>query len=313
MRNTLLLLLAIALLTAPAQAQLRKREVNSNQRADGRQGQLKDNFITSPQLIDLPTANVLLGGDFSGGILLFEEGGMVARLSAGISRRMMFGISYGGDHLIGNQVIKWNDGPSVHLALRMIDESPKFPKLTIGIDTQGYGKYWRDSDYPGIDPKTIDPTKSPYKRFTYKSRGFYAVTSKNYQAFWTVGLHVGVNYSLETSDKDKTPDLFCGMNWQLGRDVSIVGEYDFAWNNDRIDSLNGGRGFLNCSLRWAFQPNIYIELAAKNLLAGSRGDRDYLRCLKIVYFTRTVPPPQRRTFLQKFKDLFSSRNPEEPR
>jgi len=310
MRNHLLLLLAITLVTSPAHSQIKKREVNSSRKAEARQGLLKDNFVISPQLIDMPTANVLQGGDLCGGILLFEEGGMLARLSAGISRRMMFGISYGGDHLIGNEVIKWNDGPSVHMALRMIEESPKYPKLAIGLDTQGYGKYWRESDYPDKTPAEIDPAKEPFKRYTYKSRGFYAVMSKNYQAFWIVGLHVGVNYSLETSDKDRDPNLFCGMNWQLGRDVSIVGEYDFAFNNDQIPALNGSKGFLNASVRWAFQPNIYIEFAAKNMLSGQRGDRDYLRCLKMVYFSRTVTPPPRRTFFQKFKDLFSSKNPE---
>ncbi len=318
MRKIIFLLLAMACLSTPVQAQLSKREIN--RRDSSRPGSREDYFINTLQLIDLPTASLLKGGHVSGSLLLFEEGGMLARLSAGISERMMFGISYGADYIIGDQLIKWNDAPAVHIAYRAVDETSRFFSVVLGLDTQGYGKYWRDSDYPGVPQGSIDATKVPYKRYTYKSRGFYVVASKNYRAFWNVGLHVGANYSLETSDKDRFPDLFCGMDWQLGRDLAVVGEYAFGFNNDAIPmpvgsnglvrNNFGSKGFLNAGVRWAFQPNMFLEFSAKNLLADNLGNRDYVRVLKIVYFTRATDRDTRYTQTRKisiWERIFGSR------
>jgi hypothetical protein len=292
MRKYIFLLLGLVWLITPAQAQIQKREINAR-RENQRLIAKEDYFINSLQLIDLPTGNIINGGYVSGSLLMFEEGGMLGRLSAGISDRAMFGISYGGDHILGDQIIKWNDAPSVHIAYRALDESAKWFSVVFGLDTQGYGKYWRESDYPDLKPEEIDPTKMPFKRYSYKSRGFYVVASKNYRARWTVGLHVGANYSLETSDKDRDPNVFTGIDWQLGRDLAIVSEYDFAFNGDKLPILRGSKGYLNAAVRWAFQPNMYIEFSGKNLLADNEGNRDYVRCLKMVYYTRTTGPSSR--------------------
>jgi hypothetical protein len=286
MRKFIVLLTALVLLAVPAQGQFFKRLLSKGGQPPERIENKPDYFSTPIRLIDLPTGSILEPGDFSGSLLLYEEGGALARLSTSISTRMMFGISYGGDYVIGDKIVKWNDAPSVHVVYRAIEESLVMPALVFGLDTQGYGKYWRESDYPDLKPEEIDPTKVPFKRYTYKSRGFYAVASKSYDSISKVGLHIGVNYSLETSDEDRDPNLFLGMNLQLGRDLALVSEYDFAFNSDKLALPNGSKGYLNGSVRWAFQPNMFLEFAAKNLLAGDRGDRDYVRVLKIVYYTR---------------------------
>lgn len=309
MRKYLLLLFGMALLMAPAQAQLSKRQIGSQRdryQASGRE----DYFANSLQLIDLPTASILQGGKISGGLLLFEEGGIMARLSAGISSRMMFGISYSCDHLIGDQIVKWNDAPGVHLAYRSIDESARYPSVVFGLDTQGYGKYWRASDYPDLKQDEINPKEVLYNRYTYKSRGFYAVASKKYRALWTVRLHAGINYSLETSDEDRDPDLFLGMDMQLGRDFALVGEYDFAFNQDETKTWNKSKGYLNGAVRWAFQPNIFLEFAAKDMLADNDGKRNYVRVLRLVYFARATDnyPDQIPRKLSWWERLFGRRD-----
>ncbi len=286
MRKFILLLAGLAFLAAPAQSQFKKRSFSRNPRSA--QEEQSDYFTKPIYLIDLPTASILRAGDLSGSLLLYEEGGLLTRLSAGISHKMMFGISYGGDYIIGDRIVKWNDAPSVHIAYRTVEESLVLPAVVIGLDTQGYGKFWRESDYPDRNPEEIDPTKEPYKRYTIKSRGFYIVASKSYESLWKVGLHVGANYSLEFSDEDRDPNLFIGINWQLGRDLALVSEYDFAFNGDKLAVLNGTKGYLNASVRWAFQPNMFLEFTAKNLLADSQGNRDFIRILKIVYYTRIV-------------------------
>lgn len=286
MRRSIVLFAALALLAMPAHSQIKKRSFSRNSRPPQEEQQ---SYFNKPlHLIDLPTASILRAGDICGSLLLYEHGGMLTRLSAAVSQQVMFGIAYGGDYIIGDQIVKWNDAPSVHLVYRIIEESLSLPAVVIGLDTQGAGKYWRESDYPDKNPSDIDPTAEPYKRYTIKSRGIYAVASKSYESLWKVGLHVGGNYSLETSDEDRDPNLFCGINWQLGRDLALVSEYDFAFNGDELPLLNSSKGYLNASLRWSFQPNMFLEFAAKNLLADPQGNRDYVRVLRIVYYNRII-------------------------
>ncbi len=243
-------------------------------------------YFTKPtNLIDLPTASILRGGDLKASLRLYEEGGMLARLSVGISRYVMFGVSYGCDHLIGGQDEHWNEMPGVHFSYRVIDESLVMPTVVIGLDTQGYGKYYTRDDYPDSIRAKISPTQYPLDRYANKSRGFYIVASKGYESLWKVGLHAGLNYSLERSDKDSDPDFFLGMDLQLSRDLAAIFEYDFALNDDRFRETNSRKGYLNAGVRWAFQPQMFIEFDLKNILADSQGRRDFIRILRIGYYS----------------------------
>jgi hypothetical protein len=281
MKRVALLLMSLLFITiASGWAQVDRRNLSPAGHVN------PDFYFTKPvNLIDLPTASILRGGDVKASLRLYEEGGMLARLSAGISSRVMFGVSYGCDHLIGGQDVHWNEMPGVHFAYRVIDESLVMPALVVGLDTQGYGKYYTRDDYPDSVKNDIQPTKSPLNRYANKSRGFYVVASKGYESLWKVGLHAGINYSLERSDKDTDPDFFLGMDLQLSRDLAAIFEYDFALNDDRFRETNSRKGYLNAGVRWAFQEQMFIEFDLKNILADSQGRRDFIRILRIGYYS----------------------------
>lgn len=288
--NKIYIFLSVIILIAPnSWGQFEKRSLA--QRGSASVAEQESYFTKPVHLIDLPTASILRGGDLKGSLRLYEEGGVLTRLSVGISRKIMFGISFGGDHIIGGEDVRWNEMPGVHLVYRVIDENMVLPSIVIGLDTQGYGKYWRKEDYQvaGLDSSiTIDPTEYRLDRYSVKSRGFYVVASKGYESWWKVGLHGGMSYSMERSDNDKDPTLFVGMDMQLSRDISFVFEYDFALNDDKIREANNGKGYFNTSFRWAFQNNMYLEFAAKNLLANKNDDHNFIRILRIVYHTKIV-------------------------
>jgi len=244
----------------------------------------EENYFTKPlQLIDLPTASILRGSDMDLSLRLYEEGGTLGRISVGLSRHVMLSVSYGGTNIIGDQEVDWNPMPGIRLAYRMVEESIVLPAIVLGFDSQGYGKYWPKQEGP-VDTSLADYTQL-HERYSVKSRGFYLVTSKGYESLVKIGLHAGINYSLERSDGDKDPTIFMGMDVLISRDMSALFEYDFATNDDKLKETNNGRGYLNIGFRWAFATNMFLEFDLKNILADHPNKSDFLRILKFSYCT----------------------------
>jgi len=144
------------------------------------------------------------------------------------------------------------------------------PALAIGFNSQGYHGY-----LSGVD------------RYELKSTGFYAVLSKNYQFLGNLGLHAGINYSLETGDGDDDPNLFFGIDKALGDEISLMVEYDTALNDNNSNDpdlvARHGRGYLNAGLRWTFADQFHIEFDVNNLLRNKRTVDTVSREIKVVY------------------------------
>ncbi len=260
-------------------------------RSLSQQGQVpqvkEDSYFSKPvHLIDLPTASILRGGDLRTSLRLYDQGGALSYLSVGISNRMMFGVSFGGLHVIGGENVKWNDRPNVHIAYRVVEENLVMPALSIGYDGQGYGVFWRRDNYdvPDSVRSTLVPEKTMLNRYSVKSRGFYVIVSKGYASLWKIGLHAGLSYSLEHSDGDTDPTIFMGTDMLVTRDLGLVAEYDFATNDDKVRGANNGKGFLNIGFKWAITRKIYLEFDVKDLLAQKDNRPDVRRILRFVYY-----------------------------
>jgi len=222
--------------------------------AQGAEGSAGAKANVEPRfLIDTPTAGILHRGDFALDIDFFGNGGMTVGLSAGVINRMSLGISYGGDRLIGSEKAEFNEVPGINLRYRIWDETLLMPALVIGFDSQGREAY--------ID--SLD-------RYRIKSLGFFAATSKNYKIFGNLSVHGGVNYSLERADGDKDLNFFGGAEKTFGRDISLIVEYDFAFNDSNRRAVGRavgrGRGYLNAGMRWSVGGGFTIGLDFKDLV-----------------------------------------------
>lgn len=95
------------------------------------------------------------------------------------------------------------------------------------------------------------------------------MASKNFLFLGNLGLHGGVNYSLETDDDDTDPNLFLGIDKTIGDVVFVHGEYDFGWNDNdnwteqtlqqNIDILN--RGYLNSTLGIHLSETLSVQVS----------------------------------------------------
>ena len=216
-------------------------------------------------LINKPTAGTLLQGSFRANLLAYPDGGILAGLDAGVTDRLMFGISYGGTNVIGTGAVSWNPQVGVNIRYRVIEEGYTNPAIAIGYDSQGYGSY-------------IDSTK----RYQEKSLGAFCVISKNFSLLGILGLHGGVNYSFERED-DKSPNLFFGIDKSINPELALACEYDFALNDNEDDALGSGKGYLNASLHWTFAGRLRLDFILKNILKNRKDVPAMSRAIRISY------------------------------
>jgi len=221
------------------------------------------------RLVDCPTAGLLPRASFDFDIRIYPEGGVIFGLDIGLMKRFMVGMSFGGENVIGEGEPDWNPRIEFAAKYRLINESWALPAFVIGYDSQGDGAYDDSLD-----------------RYTYKSKGFYAVMSKGYAAGEIpFGLHGGVNYSLENDDEDKDISIFFGADLMIGDNLGLVAEYDLGSNDDKAKELFGqGYGYLNVGVQWIFSQRLFLQFNLKNLLLNRKDVSTWGRGFRIVYF-----------------------------
>lgn len=205
-------------------------------------------------LIDKPTAGMLKRAGFLGGLTMYQSGGVLSYISVGVWDRFMFGISYGGTNILGQERTRMNPLPGVNIKIRIIDESEALPAIAIGFDSQG-----RDAYY------------DPPDRYSIKSPGLFAAASKNYAFMGNLSFHGGVNLSLERNDGDKDLNLYAGLEKSAGRNTSLLLEYDFAANDNHGQAIGRGRGYLNFGLRISIGSGLVLGINLKDLFQNQRG------------------------------------------
>jgi hypothetical protein len=215
------------------------------------------------RLIDCPTAGLVDRGQFALGLRLSGNGGVLAQVDAGVLSRLNIGVAYGGRRIIGDGAIDWYPRLEACARYRLVQESRALPALLVGYETQGYGEYQN-------------------KRYRAKSRGLYAVLSKNYlHPMGQIGFHAGANLSREDADGDDDPSGWVGVDATVNDELSVVGEYDLALNDNGPASLGSGKGYLNAGVSWAVVPQLRVSAYLKNLLGN--GEPDLSRELSVTY------------------------------
>ena len=202
-------------------------------------------------LISTPTAGTLPKGIYTFETLLTGKGNISSEFLIGITNNFSIGFSYGLQGFIGNGKIKKNKSyPEINIKYRIYEESDSFPGVTLGFDTQGRG--------------TFNELKNRYEQ---KAMGLYIVASRNWSALGNLGFHFGINKNMiEIDDGDDDINLFFGIDKEINRSFSILAEYNFARNDDKlIDSQNqislrDDKGFLNLAVKWSATDNIMLEL-----------------------------------------------------
>ena len=211
-------------------------------------------------MVDFPTAGLPPKGGFYVDADIYAEGGVLLYLGVGFARYFSFGISYGGLRVIGSGDPMMNPRPGVQLKARLVEESFVVPAIAIGFDSQGRGEYLDSLD-----------------RYLMKSRGVYAVASKNWDLLGPFSIHGGMSYSLE-SDEDNNVTIFLGGIKTFGDFLDLRTEYVFALNDSWADNPRiEDDGILNLSVIWHVNRSFSIGIEVRDILSGNKVDIDDLR------------------------------------
>ncbi len=234
---------------------------------------LNINAFELNQLIQCPTAGILQKGETSVKMELYKNDGLILGARVGLFPGFMFGVSYGAEGIVGNQKPNWHSRVEFMAKYRLYDETKTIPAVAVGFSSEGHGVYDKE-----------------LKRYDIKSKGFYLVASKNWLFFGNLGTHVGTNFSLENFD-DKNMDFFVGLDKTIGNKITLLGEYDFAINDNK-DSLQtqSGQiidfkkiGYLNAAVVIDFSENLSARLSFYDLLQNRNDTKFADRTLKLLY------------------------------
>ena len=214
-------------------------------------------------LIDTPTAGILQQGEAEITAKIYKDNGLLIGTKVGLFPRFMFGVNYGAEEIVGNADPKWHERVEFNAKIRLMDESNQLPAIALGYDSQGHGNY---NDH----------------RYDIKSKGVYLTASKNFFLLGNLGIHGGINYSLETEDKDDEPNLFIGFDKTIGDMIVILAEYDSGWN-DNETNLVKGRGFFNASVDLHFTEALVLKVSFYDLMLNLEDTQGCDRSITLIY------------------------------
>jgi hypothetical protein len=206
-------------------------------------------------LIDKPTAGLIGKNNLGINIEAYRYGGLLLQATFGVFAFADIGLSYGGSNIIGPDDIKFYELPGIKIKIRAFEEKYDMPAIVVGFESQG-----RETYHEG------------YKRYFYKSPGFYVVASKNFKWLGFISYHLGLNYSLETNDGDKDMNLYLGLEKTIGDYISFLAEYDFGFNDD-MKKFGQGKGYLHLGLNWYSGNGVTLSAQVKNLLNNTKAEK----------------------------------------
>ncbi len=216
-------------------------------------------FSYPSRLIDMPTAGTLKRAEYTFNSRIMPPGGgttgsgVLLGMDFGVTDRLLLGVSYGGDGIVGRGDVDWYPWPGAHLKYQIFDEK-RGPAFAVGIDMQGYGG-----------------KAYGYRGFIYKSPGFYGTLSKGVKG-GRVGIdwHLMVNYSLEDMENVNWPNAVIATDLRFNSEFYAIAEYDFAFNqldiNESQDQYGAPQhGFLSLGLKWQFLRGFGIQFNVRDI------------------------------------------------
>lgn len=216
-------------------------------------------------IIDMPNAGVLTNKHLAFSALAYTDGGVMIDFTAAFFDRFNIGLSYGASRIIGSGTPVGQRYPGISLKYRIINEKTNLPAIALGVSTQGRGNWINKKG-----DKTLN-------RFETHSPGIYIVGSKNFT--WTLGdvsFHGGLGYSIDPAPEDRLPNIWAGLEQNLGEDFSFVTELNFMLDS-RDYEITSDVPLFNIGLKWSASDNLTIQLQFRDLLGTYKDYHEFTR------------------------------------
>ncbi|CUU03068.1 hypothetical protein JGI2_00940, partial [Candidatus Kryptobacter tengchongensis] len=107
------------------------------------------------------------------------------------------------------------------------------------------------------------------------------VGSKSFKFFCYSSIHGGVNYSLVKDDGVASVNYYIGFDKTIGNYLTFSAEYNFAVNDNSVNAIGSGKGYLNAGIRWSLGNGFTIEFNWKDILRNKEPGNS--RVVKLEY------------------------------
>jgi len=234
-------------------------------------------------IVENPTAAVLQKGEVRISQKIYKSNSMIIGCEVGLFEIFQFGMAYGAEQVVGDEDLKPHNLPAFKAKLQLLEETFSIPAIALGIDTQGHGKYYKKLKSFGDD----DSLRK--NRFETKSKGAYAVASKNFILWGLIGIDLGSNYSFEGTSKEDRLDFFTGLYKTVGEKVTLYSDFSCGFNDTNINKPQNdplrtrNRGFLNCALQFQASEQFAIKLMLNDLFRNRKYSNGFDRSILIDY------------------------------
>ena len=180
---------------------------------------------TNYEMVQAPTAYVLMNGGYDLVTEMYENGGLYLRANVGFKNFFMFGFSANGTNVIGQGTIQIQT-PKLAFKFKLLDQTTAPFTLAIAWDDRGYGTFTNNRFEPGTQ------------------KGFYTVISHEYPDLGYLQTHIGFNL-VEVDNFDSSQDLGAFLGTSFAVSKSLV----FNLEADKIFSS-----------QWAFNANFLFNV-----------------------------------------------------
>ncbi|HTA75554.1 MAG TPA: hypothetical protein VK791_00185, partial [bacterium] len=180
---------------------------------------------TNYEMVQAPTAYVLMHGGYDFVTQVYENGGLFLRANVGFKNFFMFGFSANGTNMIGQGTIQIQT-PKLFFKFKILDQATAPFALAVAWDDRGYGTFSNNRFYPGTQ------------------KGFYTVMSREYPDLGFLQTHLGFNL-VEFDNFDASQDLGAF----LGTSFAVAKPLVFNIEADKIFSS-----------QWAFNANFVFNV-----------------------------------------------------
>ena len=228
--------------------------------------------------VENPTASLLNQGEVRIVQKIYKMNSMMLGAEVGLFDIFQFGMAYGAEEVVGDNDIKLHNIPAFKAKVRLLEETFVLPAIALGVDTQGHGSYYKKVT------NEYDETISQ-NRFEVKSKGGYAVLSKNFIMWGLIGFDLGANYTFEGTKDDQKFAAFAGMYKTIGEKVTVLADFSAGFNDRDTEGPLAvrNRGFLNSALQFQATDQLAVKFMLHDMFRNRKETNGFDRSILIDY------------------------------
>jgi hypothetical protein len=224
------------------------------------------------RMIVIPSADRLVSGKTLFDLDYLPAGSILISAKTALSPKFTVGISYGASHLIDNTKAVLNKTPGAYCKYALCEDDYSSLQMFLGIDTQGWGE---QSKNPATGKK----------RYFIKAPGIFFVVGKqfNLKCIKDIGICGGLNYNFFENEDDGDLNFYAGAEKKLLEYITLVAEYDFAWNDNHFKAYGENKGYLNGSLRIQIRQEFFLEIILLDAFSNNKNTTIQTKAIRITF------------------------------